>query len=335
MNNAGDPAEAARQARPTATAPFDNKAAEHEHRLDRLGLGRQDGRLRQQRPARRSCRPPVSSRATINRWTWLQELAMSNDLLLQNPAMWPKAEPGDDIAGSQPLRVLGREGQRQFVNLSAELGLDVPHPDPGRGGRRHQRRRRPGLRRRPAVGRHRPTTATTMPGNGRLPRSAAVPAGRRRGRPAPVGGRVGTPAYGAGAPITTADGHTQIAQLDGGGGHSGKRSFDVFFGLGVSRRQAGVGRAVLAGPGPAPCSSQTLRSDRRLARPHADQPSPGGAGAMTDVQQVRRPSAADGPEGTAPPADAAGRRPAARKAVHRAWTAPTRATWRCATSPSR
>jgi hypothetical protein len=32
--------------------------------------------------------------------------------------------------------------------------------------------------------------------------------------------------------IHTADGKEQIAQLDGGGGHSGKRSFDVFFGLG-------------------------------------------------------------------------------------------------------
>ena len=42
----------------------------------------------------------------------------------------------------------------------------------------------------------------------------------------------GSPAYGAQVTITTADGHTQIAQLDGGGGHSGKRSFDVFFGLG-------------------------------------------------------------------------------------------------------
>ena len=28
-------------------------------------------------------------------------------------------------------------------------------------------------------------------------------------------------------------GHTQISQLDGGGGHSGKRSFEVSFGLGT------------------------------------------------------------------------------------------------------
>jgi hypothetical protein len=42
----------------------------------------------------------------------------------------------------------------------------------------------------------------------------------------------GSPAYGAKAQIWTPDGRTQVAQLDGGGGHSGKRSFEVRFGLG-------------------------------------------------------------------------------------------------------
>ncbi|TML21730.1 MAG: RNA-binding protein, partial [Actinobacteria bacterium] len=37
---------------------------------------------------------------------------------------------------------------------------------------------------------------------------------------------------GAVVKVTTADGRTRVAQLDGGSGHSGKRSFDVFFGLG-------------------------------------------------------------------------------------------------------
>ena len=45
-------------------------------------------------------------------------------------------------------------------------------------------------------------------------------------------GATGTPAYGAQVRIRTADGRVQLAQLDGGGGHSGKRSFDIFFGLG-------------------------------------------------------------------------------------------------------
>src|SRR5262249_34396728 len=48
---------------------------------------------------------------------------------------------------------------------------------------------------------------------------------------------LGTPAYGAVVKITTADGRTQLAQLDGGGGHSGKRSFDVYLGLGKAGGQ--------------------------------------------------------------------------------------------------
>jgi hypothetical protein len=42
-------------------------------------------------------------KGNINRWAWLQELAMSNDDLLTNPADWPRVEPGDDIAGHQCL----------------------------------------------------------------------------------------------------------------------------------------------------------------------------------------------------------------------------------------
>ena len=33
-------------------------------------------------------------KGNINRWPWLQEMAMTNDLLLHNPAMWPNVRPG-------------------------------------------------------------------------------------------------------------------------------------------------------------------------------------------------------------------------------------------------
>ena len=42
-------------------------------------------------------------KGTIDRWNWLQEMAMTNDDLLSNPANWPHVEPGDDIAGHQCL----------------------------------------------------------------------------------------------------------------------------------------------------------------------------------------------------------------------------------------
>lgn len=165
----------------------------------------------------------------IDRWNWLQEMAMTNDDLLSNPAMWPNVQPGDDIAGRQAIAFYAKGSGKKYVNISSELGLAVPTPTRGVA-----------------------TGDTT--GNGALDFAVA----RQWGPPAfyvnespnrgaylelrlyrpPAGGTttglqgVGTPAYGATVRITTPDGRTQISQLDGGGGHGGKRSFDVHFGLG-------------------------------------------------------------------------------------------------------
>ena len=167
----------------------------------------------------------------INRFNWLQELAAANDLLLQNPAMWPKAVPGDDIAGSQPFAFWVKQDHAdRYVNLSADLGFTDPTPSrgiavadvDGDGSQEFAVARQWGA---PQFYRNdRPA------GNDFL--------GLRLCRPVPAGtgagGQAGTPAYGAQVRITTADGKVQVAQLDGGGGHSGKRSFDVFFGLGTA-----------------------------------------------------------------------------------------------------
>ncbi|MFC5183304.1 CRTAC1 family protein [Actinomadura harenae] len=169
----------------------------------------------------------------INRWPWLQEMAMTNDMVYTNPAMWPNMQPGDDIDGSQPIAFYGKKSDTgSYVNLSKELGLDEPVPSRGIA------------------------TADTR-GSGALDFAIArqwgapnfyannAPSlgnhlGLRLYRPATGGGKPGTgltgpgvPAYGATVQIRLPDGHTQIQQLDGGGGHSGKRSFEVHFGLGT------------------------------------------------------------------------------------------------------
>lgn len=171
-------------------------------------------------------------KGTINRFNWLQELAMSNDLLLENPDMWPNAEPGDDIAGHEPMAFWVRDGNGRYVNISAMLGLDVPIPTrgvavadtDGDGGQEFAIARQWGP---PAFYRNDSASRGDFLGL-RLYRPATDGA---------AGGPVGTPAYGAKVLVTTADGHRQVAQLDGGGGHSGKRSFDVFFGLGDAGSQ--------------------------------------------------------------------------------------------------
>jgi enediyne biosynthesis protein E4 len=169
-------------------------------------------------------------KGTINRWPWLQELAMTNDDLLTNPAVWPLVQPGDDLAGHQCLAFYAPGPAGRYVNISKRLGLCDPIPSRG------------------------VATADTR-GDGRLDfavaRQYGPPAfyenqsphlGRYLGlnlyRPAAGGGQpghglegIGAPAYGATVQIHT-PGHTQIAQLDAGSGSGGKRSFEVSFGLG-------------------------------------------------------------------------------------------------------
>ena len=169
-------------------------------------------------------------KGTIDRWNWLQELAMTNDDLLSNPANWPVVEPGDDIAGHQCLAFYADSGGNNYVNVSNQLGLCDPTPTRG------------------------VATADTR-GDGRLDFAVArqwgPPAfyanqspdlgnyvGLNLYRPSVGGGTAGTdlenigaPAYGTSVQVYT-PGHTQLSQLDGGSGSAGKRSFEVSFGLG-------------------------------------------------------------------------------------------------------
>ncbi|GAA2186685.1 CRTAC1 family protein [Micromonospora lupini] len=225
QNTAANPQEA-RERLSKGIAPFENKASAKN--LAWVGWGwdvkmadfDNSGRL----VVVQSC---GFVKGTVNRFNWLQELAASNDLMLREPDMWPNAQPGDDIAGSNALAFWAPEDNGRYVDLSPQLGLDDRTPTRGI-----------------AVG--------DTDGDGRqdfaVARQWGPPAyyhntkaqvggflGLRLHRPAlaaATGNDARTPAYGAQARVTTADGRTQLAQLDGGGGHSGKRSFDLFFGLG-------------------------------------------------------------------------------------------------------
>jgi enediyne biosynthesis protein E4 len=164
----------------------------------------------------------------INRWPWLQEMAMMNDDLLSNPANWPLVEPGDDISGTNTLAFYAKNSSGEYVNVSKQLGLAVPTPTRG-------------------------IAMADTTGDGRLdfavarqwgPPAFYVNESPNIGnsitlnlyRPATAGGKaplagIGTPAYGSTVLVKT-PGHEQISQLDGGSGHDGYRSFQVRFGLG-------------------------------------------------------------------------------------------------------
>ncbi|HEU5160893.1 MAG TPA: CRTAC1 family protein [Streptosporangiaceae bacterium] len=173
-------------------------------------------------------------RGEVNRWAQLQELAMANDELLADEAWWPHVKVGDDIAGNQTLHFFAREANGRYVNVAGSLGLAIPVPTRGIATGDADGDGRLDM----AVARQWDEPVfyhNDSPSRGaflglRLTHDAADPAAAAAGRgalPAP-----GSPVVGAQATVTTPDGRTQLARVDGGSGHSGKRSHEIHIGLG-------------------------------------------------------------------------------------------------------
>jgi hypothetical protein len=168
-------------------------------------------------------------KGTINRWPWLQEMAMTNDDLLSNPSNWPLVQPGDDIAGHQCIGFYAWTPGMHYANITRNLGLCVPIPT--RGAAIADTR---------GIGRQDFAIARQW-GAPAFYANSSPQVGNYLGlhlyRPVPGStpgqglSGLGTPAYGATVQINI-PGHTQIAQLDGGSGHGGKDSLEVYFGLG-------------------------------------------------------------------------------------------------------
>ncbi|TDO42086.1 VCBS repeat protein [Paractinoplanes brasiliensis] len=231
-NNAANPADARRKME-KGVAPFEDSAASRN--LAWVGWG-WDAKMADFDNSGRVAVVQAAGfvKGDINRFNWLQELAMSNDLMLQEPAMWPKAEPGDDIAGDNTLAFWAKEPDgKRYVDLAPQLGLAVPTPTRGiavadadqDGAQDFAVARQWGA---PAYYRN-----TKAPDRNFLGLRLFRPVDTAGGAP-PSAAVPGSPAYGAQVRIRTADGTTHVAQLDGGSGHSGKRSFDVYFGLGAA-----------------------------------------------------------------------------------------------------
>jgi hypothetical protein len=172
----------------------------------------------------------------VNRWPQLQELAAANDGVLENPYWWPHVQAGDDIAGNQTLRFYAKGENGRYINMAGPLGLAVPVPTRG-------------------------IATGDSDGDGRLDLAVArqwdEPVFYHNGSPSPgaflglrlthdtaptkktetAGGALrapGSPVVGAQVTVTTPDGREHLARVDGGSGHSGKRSHEVHIGLGAN-----------------------------------------------------------------------------------------------------
>ncbi|MBW4721815.1 CRTAC1 family protein [Saccharothrix obliqua] len=161
-------------------------------------------------------------RGQTDRWPQLQELATAHDSLLHSPLWWPNVGAGDDIAGNQTLHFFAKGEGDRYTDVAGRLGLAVPVPTRG-------------------------IATGDADGDGRLDfavsRQFGEPVFYRNESPDTgsylnlrllhEGGQgPGSPAIGAAVTVTTPDGRTLIDRVDGGSGHSGKRSHEVHIGLG-------------------------------------------------------------------------------------------------------
>ena len=177
-------------------------------------------------------------KGNVNRWPELHEVVTGNDQLLRNPRSWPSLQVGDDISGNGHNFFFVRGPDGRFHDIAAQLSLNQPlltrgiaTADVDGDGRLdyavanqwgtsffyRNESNNPGaflgLRLRLPVGDNTSQTRICREGKAAtvLPSRAAIGAEARVFLP----GR---------APL--------VQQVDGGNGHSGKRSPDLQFGLG-------------------------------------------------------------------------------------------------------
>lgn len=177
----------------------------------------------------------------VNRWPELQELALTNDQLLSNPRNWPRLQPGDALSDNHhnPFFVRGSDGR--FYDFAPELGLNkrqisrgIATADVNCDGRLDF-----------AVANQWDTSSVflneTPTANAFLGIRLRLPIKQTTakiqtytwGFPcSPPHDLLTRPAIGAVVSVERASAPRAVAQVDGGNGHSGKRSPDLQFGLG-------------------------------------------------------------------------------------------------------
>jgi hypothetical protein len=171
----------------------------------------------------------------VNRWPELQSLGTANSQIMSNPWYWPGFKPGDDLSGreSNPFFARGKDGK--YHDISSELGLDDQMVSRGIAIADVDGDKRLDF----AIANQWETSFfyhNESPDVGAflglrlfLPLDTSNSKAQKEHPGAHLPGR---PAIGALATVHLPDDTLLTAQVDGGSGHSGKRSPDLNFGLG-------------------------------------------------------------------------------------------------------
>lgn len=177
-------------------------------------------------------------KGNINRWPELQSLGTSSSAIVHDPRLWPNFKPGSDLSGDNLNPFFVRAADGRFYNVGPGVGFTEPMvtraialADVDGDGRLdfafgnqwqasyfyRNISPNPGA----YLGLH-----LLLP----LADEANAPLRERPGHPgADLRGR---PAIGAQALVVLPDGRRLVGQVDGGSGHSGRRSADIHLGLG-------------------------------------------------------------------------------------------------------
>jgi hypothetical protein len=174
----------------------------------------------------------------INRWPELQSLGTSNDRIVHDPRLWPNFKPGADLSGHDLNPFFVRAADGRYYDIGPALGFTEPMVSKGIAladvdgdGRLdfvlanqwepsfffHNQGPNPG----DFLGLH-----LLLP----LPSQSEAILRERKGHPGPD--LYGLPAIGAQVRAILPDQRRLVAQVDGGTGHSGRRSPDIHLGLG-------------------------------------------------------------------------------------------------------
>jgi hypothetical protein len=172
----------------------------------------------------------------VNRWPELQALGTGNDQLMTNPGFWPAFRPGDDVSGGNRPAFFVRTGEGTYRNVGHRIGLTDPMVSRGLAVADVDG---DGLLEFAIANQFEPSFIFRNEARDAgqfiglhllLPLRNGEPLRARRGHPARD--LTGRPAIGAAVRLHLPSGRLLASQVDGGSGHSGKKSPDLHFGLG-------------------------------------------------------------------------------------------------------